>query len=125
MDDFFPYCGGTIIGPSTILTAAHCLETVDAPHKVKIVVNEHDLTTFKESETLIVPVDYFLVHPKYDNKTLWYDFAVIRTAQDIEFGPNANAACLPMCNMPNMTDHQSLKISGFGLGTIHKPRGQK
>ena len=48
----FPYCGGTIIGPSTILTAAHCL--VDpSPHinGVKVLVAEHDITMLNETKT--------------------------------------------------------------------------
>ena len=46
----FPFCGGTIIGPSTILTAAHCVEAAGLkPKDVKILVSEHDHTTDKET----------------------------------------------------------------------------
>ena len=48
----FPYCGGTIIGPSTILTAAHCLyDPIPHINGVKVIVAEHDIHTSSESET--------------------------------------------------------------------------
>jgi secreted trypsin-like serine protease len=48
----FPYCGGTIIGPTTILTAAHCFSDAGvAAENVKIIVAEHDLNDWQESHT--------------------------------------------------------------------------
>ena len=45
--DSFIFCGGTIIGPSTILTAAHCLEqngVVKNTDSFVVLVAEHDVT---------------------------------------------------------------------------------
>ena len=50
VDGNFPYCGGTIIGPSTILTAAHCLYEVTNISGVKILVAEHDLKLSDETK---------------------------------------------------------------------------
>ena len=50
VDGNFPYCGGTIIGPSTILTAAHCLYEVTNISGVKILVAEHDLKISDETK---------------------------------------------------------------------------
>ena len=47
----FPYCGGTIIGPMTILTAAHCLDDVSA-NNVEILVAEHDWSILNETNSL-------------------------------------------------------------------------
>ena len=44
------FCGGTIIGPLTILTAAHCLFD-PIPVVVKVIVAEHDLYSSSESDT--------------------------------------------------------------------------
>ena len=49
----FPFCGGTIIGPTTILTAAHCIEEiVKSQMFVKIIIAEHDWTQTKDSDSL-------------------------------------------------------------------------
>jgi secreted trypsin-like serine protease len=50
----FPFCGGTIIGPSTILTAAHCLTDNSSnvlDFEFKVMVAEHDYTTETEANT--------------------------------------------------------------------------
>ena len=49
----FPYCGGTIIGPMTILTAAHCLDQSNIyPSSVIILVAEHDWRILNETNSL-------------------------------------------------------------------------
>ena len=49
----FAICGGTIIGPSTILTAAHCLDhgngTLLNADDIVVVVGEHDISTSDET----------------------------------------------------------------------------
>ena len=42
-------CGGTIIGPLTILTAAHCLfDPIPNPNEVKVEVAKHDFYSSSE-----------------------------------------------------------------------------
>ena len=51
---YYPICGGTIIGPSTILTAAHCLDhgndTLLNADDIVVGVGDHDISTGDESD---------------------------------------------------------------------------
>ena len=45
----YPFCGGTIIGPSTILTAAHCLLDHEMNiNAMKVHVGIHDIQSYDQ-----------------------------------------------------------------------------
>ena len=46
----FIFCGGTIIGPSTVITAAHCVYG-PIPHvnSIKVLIAEHDVKSIRET----------------------------------------------------------------------------
>merc|ERR1712018_639688 len=81
--DMFPFCGGTIIGPTTILTAAHCVESSGLkPKDVKILVAEHDYTTKNETFSYELAVREIIKHPRYSSTKLVNDFAILRTNEE-------------------------------------------
>ena len=46
----FIFCGGTIIGPSTIITAAHCVfDPIPHVNSIKVLVAEHDVNSVMET----------------------------------------------------------------------------
>jgi len=111
----FPFCGGTIIGPTTILTAAHCVEASGLkPKDVKILVSEHDVRTDQETFSYEMSVRKIIMHPQYSSTKLVNDFAILRTRDVIPFTKSANAACLPEFTAMTVTDNKNMMVSGWG-----------
>jgi secreted trypsin-like serine protease len=78
------FCGGTVIAPRVVLTAAHCMEGT-RPSEVNVVVGRTRLT--QESDGQRIAVDRIVVDPDYNAKTTLNDVALIRLAQPTTVQP--------------------------------------
>merc|ERR1711962_229777 len=89
-----PFCGGTIIDATHILTAAHCTEG-ETSGQIQVVTGEHDVT--KADGDTVHDVIKIIDHPNYDSYTLDYDYSILEIDCDYKIKLNdiARAACLP------------------------------
>lgn len=112
-------CGGTLINPSVIMTAAHCVVDLKEKHDIMTRVGEWDTQTLNEpfphQDRAVVDV---LIHEHYTRGSHFNDVALLFLEKPVELAENVNTICLPPQDF--VFDHQRCFATGWGKDKFGK-----
>jgi trypsin len=107
-------CGGSLVAPNVVLTAAHCRGHIEEAH-----VGRYDITPMPKREVYEVFKVLEVVHPYYQTRTSTdYDFMLLKL--------NGSSSRVPI-QIGNLTDAQlasarHLSVAGWGTTSFGGPR---
>ncbi|MBC2906832.1 S1 family peptidase [Streptomyces cupreus] len=111
------FCGGVAVGPSTVLTAAHCLSEdilggpPDQVEDLSVIAGRTDLLTDEGRE---IDVRKTWVNPGYDDVTNAGDFAVLTLAEPL---PRRSVIAMAAAGDPAYTPGTRAVVYGWGDAT--------
>ncbi|KAI4879153.1 hypothetical protein NFI96_021650, partial [Prochilodus magdalenae] len=107
-------CGGTIITPLWIVTAAHCVHDAPRPHQWKVYAGHLGGGGTGQE------VNEIISHPGYHPRTQDKDIALMKLKEPLSLSSSIRPVCLPNAGL-SFTTHKEYFITGWGATIMGGP----